>query len=338
MNDKTQGKQLFSPDISMDESFPTAFITGIGGQDGQETKKILEGLKYRVFGTKRINGLSYLIVIKPGCQEKIIAPINLLDFNEVSSYLSTINPTEIYHLAGVHSGSNEMVGLESTHKQQMFDVHVTYTRNLLQWIEGRADAKIVCALTSQMYQPGNSDSKISSKSELNPKNWYGETKAMAFELIKNAQNWGLLAYGAILFNHSSLFSKPGFLLYDLVKQIKLFDPINRPFVEVENEFSRLDISNANDICKGIKRLIDLNAPVNSTLGRGELISIHEILKQYFQEFEQLDVEIKSRSQITRPSLYADLQEINSKIGNWTAEKTTSQTLREMLQSNNSAWV
>jgi UDP-glucose 4-epimerase len=86
----------------------------------------------------------------------------------------------------------------------------------------------------------------------------------------------------------------------------------------------------------MKRLIDLNAPVNSTLGRGELISIHEILKQYFQEFEQLDVEIKSRSQITRPSLYADLQEINSKIGNWSAEKTTSQTLREMLQSNNSA--
>ena len=98
MNDKTQGKQLFSPDISMDESFPTAFITGIGGQDGQETKKILEGLQYRVFGTKRINGLSYLIVIEPGCQEKIIAPINLLDFNEVSSYLSTINPTSRSHL------------------------------------------------------------------------------------------------------------------------------------------------------------------------------------------------------------------------------------------------
>ena len=125
-----------------------------------------------------------------------------------------------------------------------------------------------------MFTGSTSQEKIDEKSIPNPINLYGETKLQCWELIKlNRDRFGLNVYGHLLFNHGSLYTKPGFLAHNIA--IKLFDLIQNTtqLITINNSNQLLDISHSQDFIDAIISVDQLSVPQDFVLSGLELKSI-----------------------------------------------------------------
>ena len=83
----------------------TALIVGISGQDGAYLAKLLLSKGYKVYGSTRDSSICDTSKLS---KLKILDDINLLslapnDFRSVIKAVNSINPEEIYYLAGLTS-------------------------------------------------------------------------------------------------------------------------------------------------------------------------------------------------------------------------------------------
>ena len=92
-------------------------------------------------------------------------------------------------------------------KKEIFDLHVGYTKSILEWQLTHPNSKSLFALSSQMYTYSVSNQIIHEETDFSPLNFYGETKAMALELIREYRSKSRVkTSGLILFNHTSEFN------------------------------------------------------------------------------------------------------------------------------------
>jgi GDP-D-mannose dehydratase len=260
-----------------------------------------------------------------------LSNVDLSNTNETNRLLDILQPDEIYHFAGVHAGALKMNEIEKTSFHQMRLVHVNFLENFLIWISHNSQSKLTCALSSQMFSAMDKDRMINSESKPNPSSPYGHSELEAFNKVIKGQESGLKVFGAILFNHTSKFSKDGFILQDLAKAIIQSNSRNNSQILVMNRLAKIDISDATEVCNGIISLTRSATPSSSVIGRGKLVSIEKIVMEYFRNYEFREVEVVSNTEKVTHTVFADTNEMELKLGGWHVKKDVSNMLAEILK-------
>ena len=178
-----------------------ALICGVSGQDGAYLAKLLLEKGYQVIGGSRdAQASSFRNLERLGIKNSIkLLSVNLNDFRSVLQAVKTVEPDEIYNLAGQTS-----VGLSFEQPVETFESIIVGTINLLESIR-------FCNTSIKLYSAGSSESfgdtfdMVADESmPFRPRSPYGVAKATSFwQLANYREAYHLHACTGILFNHES---------------------------------------------------------------------------------------------------------------------------------------
>lgn len=301
-------------------------VVGAAGQDGRILASLLSNTQNEVIG----------VVSKPSQQSALQGYSKVIhsDFtNPKESYkvLSQFYPDVIFHFAAVHGGSLEMKTIEGKFGESMRRCHVDMTKNILDWQLKNKYCKSIIALSSFIYTPRFANEEITKTSPLNPQGYYGKTKLEAFELIKFYRlKFNLQTSGLILFNHSSKFSKKGFLLPTIAKQLVLSD-INQQPLHVINSEKLVDISNAKNFCEGFAAIITSEFVQDWFFSSGQTRTVRSL---YEGAAKVLGIESNSLITFDRrggdiPSMYGNIDE-TKKLLSWQGGGDAIEVIKELF--------
>ena len=301
-------------------------ITGVNGQDGSILAKmhLLNGDK--VWGTTRTSSNK-----TPNTIEVVYD--NLYDSDSSSKCLDKINPDLIYHLAAKHFDSTKDLILSNEIKNEMYSCHVNVTKNILNWQLKNLNTKSLVALSSQMYLGDKNNKIINENSICNSKNYYAKTKEEAFDLVRLYRNsHGVTSYGAILFNHTSIASKPEFLFPTLARQMAEVIYNRSCEIFLDDPDKEIDICHASDICDGIFKLMNYNPACDLIFSSGKLTKITDLIKRTFQllKFQGKYDIIKTGTRSPKnTTIVGDISSAKELI-NWKPTKTPEEILAEQI--------
>ena len=263
-------------------------ITGIEGQDGRILTSILEDMGEEVFGISRACATSTNDIIE------IPSKVDISKKEEFDHFLDLIQPKRIFHLAASHANSVEMSSHGEKNNQEMIEVHVDATRYLLEWQKKNLalQSHSIVALSSQLYSSKSNVLKVNEDTIFSPATKYGETKKMAFELIRDyRENFAVISSGAILFNHSSIYSKPNFVLQDLAMQIAQAIEGRINVIKLRDFNAVLDVSDAYDICNGLNKMARMSKGSEYILASGKATCLRDLAKKCLAHY-RLEESIK----------------------------------------------
>ena len=248
-------------------------ITGMNGQDG---RIIFEN--YKVIGEK-VFGIARDQVSYPDGETYQVESINIGDSASFKEFLDFAKPSSIFHLAASHANSTDMQIHGEKAELEMFSVHTEATKIILDWQRQNLSkkTKLVVALSSQMFTADEDLTWVDESTPLSPSTKYGQTKSQAYELIREYRaKYAVYATGAILFNHSSRFSKPDFVLVEIAKQILEVLAGKSNKIILRNFDAKMDISDAENICKALVRMLNLEKPEDFVLASGVPTSLRNL--------------------------------------------------------------
>lgn len=185
-----------------------AIITGITGQDGSYLAELLLSKGYEVHGIIRRVALEdpshRLWRIRHLLDQIQLHSASLESYASLFNTIETVQPDELYHLAG-HSFVSYAIDDEFS----TMATNVNGTHFILSAIQKKAPkCRFYFAATSEMF--GRADvSPQDERTQFHPRAAYGISKLTAFHLTRNYRETnGLYACNGILFNHES--SRRGF--------------------------------------------------------------------------------------------------------------------------------
>ena len=178
-----------------------ALIYGITGQDGAYLAEFLLEKGYEVWGVSRDSAVADLSKLERlGISKSVgLTSANLNDFRSVLSSLMTVDPDEIYNLAGQSS-----VALSFEQPVEAVESITIGILNLLESIRfSGKDVKLYNASSSECF--GNLRNERATEETLfRPHSPYGVAKAAAhWEVVTYREAYKLFACNGILFNHES---------------------------------------------------------------------------------------------------------------------------------------
>ena len=251
-------------------------ILGVFGQDGTIARELSLNQKAFVIGVS--NKKNNKLVSSYSLNEKYIDVV--ADFaNPVLAFkvLNEHKPDRILNFATAHESSENMGNYEKKFRKLIYNTNYKINANILEWLKYNKSTRYVMALSSQMYTPKQKITSINEESMLNPQNYYGETKKMAFELIKQyRQQFDVYSAGAILFNHASRFSKEKFLFQQLSLQISKLIDFKGNTIKIRDFDSLIDITSADEIVNGIYASLELSSPEDFVFASGKLTKISDL--------------------------------------------------------------
>ena len=248
-------------------------ITGVNGQDGRILSEMLIEKGEEVFGIARDT------IIMPKKVLMTQRKVDISNRREFNLFLDQVQPSRIFHLAASHTNSVRMRSHGEDNRNEMFAIHAEATKHILEW--QKRNLKLRChsviALSSQIFTPTLPITIIDERVEENPSTTYGETKQLALQYLQEYRDkFGVTTSGAILFNHSSIYSKQGFVLHVLARQIANAVEHNELTITLNNFDAILDISNAYDICDAMNRMSRMEASSDYILSSGVATSLREL--------------------------------------------------------------
>ena len=272
-------------------------ITGAAGQDGSFLVDLHIKKGDKVWGTvSSDNKASSKINFEPIYSK-------LEDEGTAISVLNRIVPDRIYHMAAVHSSSTTKFPMTKEIREKMFACHVSTTKNILEWQVHNSSCRLVVALSSQMYSPVGNITKVSENSQVNPSNYYGETKVQAMNLLRQyREKYDLKTYGAILFNHTSLRSKSSFLFPHLARELAALARGENKEIYLDDASALIDITHAYEVCNGLYQLINTREPQEIIFSSGELFKISEVISKAASRLNlnpNVAIESKTKDDLTR---------------------------------------
>ena len=246
--------------------------------------------------------------------------------------LNDIKPDVIFHLAAVHGSSATMKGVEENLSSVMWECHFEITKNIIDWIFDNPRTKFVFAGSSQIFLGLNPGEIVSENSQPSPVNEYGKTKLAAWDLIKSTRDTNdLLLSCAILFNHTSEFSKPEFLFPEIASQISSVLKGHSRVIKIMHPHALIDISSAHDIARGMILMSGNQSSDDFVLGSGKAKSIYSIVSGAIQNLQlNFQVEIEATaSENALPCLISNPSKAKN-ILSWEASEAPENLLLKMV--------
>jgi GDPmannose 4,6-dehydratase len=295
---------------------PTAFVTGMTGQDGPYLAQYLLSKGYRVYGlVKRYSNPNLDNIRWLGIENDIeLVTGDITDENSMNHLMRTLQPGEVYNLA-----AQSFVGISWDLNKLTTEVNAIGPLNILNAIRTHSpNSKFYQASTSEMY--GNSTGgQQSETTPFTPRSPYGVSKLYAHWITVNfRESYSLYACSGILFNHESPLRGREFVtrkITDAVARIKLGLAQD---ITLGNLDARRDWGFAGDYVDAMYLMLQQPKAQDYVIATGEQHSIRELLATAFEHvgIEDWEPLIKSDPRFKRPA------ELHSLCGNSSRARDT----------------
>ena len=295
---------------------PTAFVTGMTGQDGPYLAQHLVQQGYRVYGlVKRYSNPNLDNIRWLGIENDIeLVTGDITDENSMNHLMRTLQPGEVYNLA-----AQSFVGISWDLNKLTTEVNAIGPLNILNAIRTHSpNSKFYQASTSEMY--GNSTGgQQDETTPFTPRSPYGVSKLYAHWITVNfRESYSLYACSGILFNHESPLRGREFVtrkITDAVARIKLGLAQD---ITLGNLDARRDWGFAGDFVEAMYLMLQQPEARDYVIATGEQHSIRELLATAFEHvgIEDWEPLIKSDPRFKRPA------ELHSLCGNSSRARDT----------------
>jgi GDPmannose 4,6-dehydratase len=260
---------------------PTAFITGVTGQDGAYLSEFLLGKGYEVVGLMRRSASADVVGERLrwlGVIDRVrLVDGNLTDLSSLIRLLQTYQPDEVYNLAAQSF-------VAASWQQPLLTGNVTAigAANVLEAVRiARPQARFYQASSSEMF--GLIQEPVQSETTpFYPRSPYAVAKLYAHWMTVNyRESFGMHASSGILFNHESPLRGIEFVtrrVTDGVARIKLGLAQE---LALGNLDARRDWGHARDYVRAMWLMLQQDTPADYVVATGRSTSIRDFVAMAF---------------------------------------------------------
>jgi GDPmannose 4,6-dehydratase len=262
---------------------PTAFITGVSGQDGSYLAELLLSKGYEVHGLIRRSSTINtwrLDEIYRGAQDRhpnfFLHYGDLADSSGLARLVREIQPDEVYNLA---AQSHVKVSFEMP--EFTADVTGTGVLRLLEAIRMNSiSTRFYQASSSEMF--GASPPPQSEKTPFHPRSPYSCAKAFAHTLCVNyRESYDMFAVSGILFNHESPRRGETFVTRKITRAVAMIKAGKQDLLYLGNLDAKRDWGYAGDYVEAMWLMLQKDKPKDYVIGTGEAHSVREFCDAAF---------------------------------------------------------
>jgi len=310
-----------------------ALITGISGQDGAYLAKYLLEKGYTLIGSSRdAQTCDTSRLERLGIQSDLeLVSIAPNDFRSVLKALSTLEPDEIYNLAGQTS-----VGLSFEQPVECMESIAGGTLNFLEVMR-------YLGLPSKLFSAGSSecfgDIDVESATEstaFKPRSPYAVAKSTSFWQVANyRQAYGMYCCTGILANHESPLRPSRFVTQKIIQSVRLI----KQGVLQELRLGNLDVWRdwgwAPEYVIAAYQMLQQSEPKDYLIASGRTTSLREFVRLAFAAANlESEPYLKTDSDLVRPSdiRYSSMDPtlIRDELG-WSAETSMEEIVQRMYE-------
>jgi GDP-D-mannose dehydratase len=181
-----------------------------------------------------------------------------------------------------------------------------------------------------MYSYSASEQSINEDTEFSPQNFYGETKVIALELIREYRSTSKVnASGLILFNHASEYNNKKFLFPIIAQQLSLILQGATNQLSLRNPLASIEMTSAREIVDAIMLISELGESGDFVLAQGVSYKIERIIQEVCKILNLPGIDIESiNPPIIEPCLVGDITKAK-KVLNWAPSQKPWEVLKDM---------
>lgn len=315
---------------------PTAFITGITGQDGSYLTELLLEQGYLVHGAVRRTStlersrLAHLYTDPAIYNRRLFLHYaDLDDPTTLRRVLTRAQPTELYHLAG-----QSHVGLSFDIPETTCEFTAMGTLRLLEILRDLPQPpRFFHATSSEIFgQP--TQIPQTEDTHMAPVNPYGCAKAFATQMVRiYRDSHGLFAVNGILYNHESPRRGENFVTRKICRAAAAIKTGRQQSLRLGDTTARRDWGYAPDYVHGMWLAMQHPSPDDYLFATGKLHSVQDILEQAFGALGlNWRDHVESDPNFLRPAephqLVGDASKARAVLG-WMPQSSFDDIIREM---------
>jgi GDPmannose 4,6-dehydratase len=302
-------------------------VTGVFGQDGFIVSELLKSSGHEVHGTyfPSFDDPSS----HPFLSKSELSPLDVTEINRVEEILLGVLPESVIHLAGETSVASSWASPTRT-----MMANVVGTSNIVEILrKSNESTHFVNATSVEVFD--EQTSIINESSPMKAGNPYGISKLATAQLVTAMRSDGLNMMNVYLSNHESKYRPEKFVMGKLARGVAaIADGRQEKLIMGDLSIVR-DWSSAEDICKGILRVVESGFNEDVILASGTNTRLSDIVAAAFASVGISDwnsyVETDSgllRTNDERVVTY-DVSLAKNKL-NWSASTSTKSWITEMV--------
>jgi GDPmannose 4,6-dehydratase len=262
---------------------PTAFVTGITGQDGQHLAEFLHSQGYHVFGMVKGQNNPRVEALQAEMPFIELVSGDLADLPSLVSAMEACQPDEVYNLGAISFVALSFSQAELT--ANITGLGVLRMLEAIRMVGGTQNNPI------RFYQASSSEMfgqvRETPQTELtpfHPRSPYGCAKVFGHDIVVNyRESYGLHASSGILFNHEGPRRGLEFVTRKVTNAVARIKLGLQDEVVLGNLDSKRDWGYAGDYVKGMWLMLQQDQPDDYVLATGETHSIEELVERAFGE-------------------------------------------------------
>ena len=262
---------------------PTAFITGITGQDGQHLAEFLHAQGYHVFGmvkgqyNPRVEALQHELPFVE------LVSGDLADLPSLVSAMEACQPDEVYNLGAISFVALSFSQAELT--ANITGLGVLRMLEAIRMVGGTQNNPIrfYQASSSEMFGKVR-ETPQNEQTPFHPRSPYGCAKVFGHDIVVNyRESYGLHASSGILFNHEGPRRGLEFVTRKVTNAVARIKLGLQDEVVLGNLDSKRDWGYAGDYVKGMWLMLQQDQPDDYVLATGRTHSIEDLVRRSFAE-------------------------------------------------------
>ena len=262
---------------------PTAFVTGITGQDGQHLAEFLHSQGYHVFGMVKGQNNPRVEALQLEMPFIELVSGDLADLPSIVSAMEACQPDEVYNLGAISFVALSFSQAELT--ANITGLGVLRMLEAVRMVGGSQNNPI------RFYQASSSEMfgqvRETPQTELtpfHPRSPYGCAKVFGHDIMVNyRESYGLHASSGILFNHEGPRRGLEFVTRKVTNAVARIKLGLQEEVVLGNLDSKRDWGYAGDYVKGMWLMLQQDQPDDYVLATGETHSIEDLVRRAFAE-------------------------------------------------------
>lgn len=316
---------------------PTAFVTGMTGQDGPYLAKLLVEKGYNVYGLiKRYSNPNLDNIKFLGIENDIeLITGDITDENSMNHLMRTLHPQEVYNLA-----AQSFVGVSWDLNKLTTEVNAVGPLNILNAVRTHSpNSKFYQASTSEMFGNATESGKQNESTPFRPRSPYGVSKLYAHWITINfRESYSLFACSGILFNHESPLRGRDFVTRKITDAVARIALGLTDSVTLGNLDSSRDWGFAGDFVEAMWLMLQQDQAKDYVIATGEQHTIRELLDTSFQHvgIDSWEHLVKSDPRFKRPaelySLCGDSTRAREVLG-WQPKLDFTTMVRDMVNAD-----
>ena len=262
---------------------PTAFITGITGQDGQHLAEFLHAQGYHVFGMVKGQNNPRVERIQAELPFVELVSGDLADLPSIVSAMEACQPDEVYNLGAISFVALSFSQAELT--ANITGLGVLRMLESIRMVGGTQNNPI------RFYQASSSEMfgqvRETPQNELtpfHPRSPYGCAKVFGHDIVVNyRESYGLHASSGILFNHEGPRRGIEFVTRKVTNSVARIKLGLQDEVVLGNLDSKRDWGYAGDYVKAMWLMLQQDDPDDYVVATGQTYSIEDLVQRAFGE-------------------------------------------------------